>query len=609
MKKIFLSLSLLALAPVCLQAGVRYESIYDPVADKGQYWWPDIGRLPAQYWECTGIANNQQRNALGESDPLKGLQYHLLCESIQGLVNRAMADGQTTTGVMMYAPNQLTSTTPYSLARDYFASKEIKNLGRRTGIELAGDKELRKLFKGYVLCDVEHNPESGNVATVASFVYDGIIVDVRDRALYEKMGYKMLYDATRKSTADAWREMGSKCSRKGLVLMPVGTAELREMAIAHGFFVINLNKEYGDSGAGDNTALFEEVLTSLEPGSPVFGWEHGVVGEHVFVGRVTKAGCRMIPFDWVYNTTLISACYPQRQTQSLCPVINPAKIDYTKQKKFVSFYLSDGDNVMFTAGRTFYGFVTQPAAKTVKMAFGLPVTDLPLYSPGYFSYLLGLLSPENTVVENFGGGYYYANLFDANKPRAEALRDVAEKTAIHMRQHRDKIMSVISYNNILDSAAHASCQAYVDANDQLEGIIAIQYGPYSGGKGEIYWCTNKKGIDIPVVTMRYTLWNFGERNNPNDGTPAYIARKIDGRQDDFSAVGVHCWSKFTDIGKSNDLLAENADGGKVQGADAALMCMRRFDKDVEVVSLQELFWRVRMKYRPEQTKAVLKEYK
>ncbi len=42
--------------------------------------------------------------------------------------------------------------------------------------------------------------------------------------------------------------------------MPVQTGELREFAIKNNLFVLNLNKELGDAGAGQNISLLEEVL-------------------------------------------------------------------------------------------------------------------------------------------------------------------------------------------------------------------------------------------------------------------------------------------------------------------------------------------------------------
>lgn len=45
----------------------------------------------------------------------------------------------------------------------------------------------------------------------------------------------------------------------------------------------------------------------------------------------------------------------------------------------------------------------------------------------------------------------------------------------------------------------------MDANDPDEGIVVLQYSPYAGGEGEVLG-DNKAGYDIPVITVKYSLW-------------------------------------------------------------------------------------------------------
>lgn len=175
-----------------------------------------------------------------------------------------------------------------------------------------------------------------------------------------------------------------------------------------------------------------------------------------------------------------------------------------------------------------------------------------------------------------------------------------------MRQHRVKILGLVAKDVDSDAAKEAYAE-YIAANDQLEGIVVIQYSPYAGGEGQIMWFENTKGYKIPVVTVRYSIWNFGQNNQEREGTPAYIASKInsDSRENPFTVVSVHAWSKFTDTGGSDDPVAEAAEGGEVVGAGAAKLCMGRLNSDVKVVNLQELIWRIRMYYEPEQTLEIL----
>jgi hypothetical protein len=583
-----------------------YTEQYDPIKDNGQYWHPEMKVKPVKYWNCVEVSPIDNINHLGEKQRHRGLQYHLLCQSIAGLANRAVEEGKSEVGVWL---NDHSGKESYKGAKSALEGMGITEQGMQSGIELARNNyspddngvelNLRHLFDGYVLTDVEKNPESNIVASIASHVYNSIIVDVRDKAYYEYIGYTMTYDATSKTTQDAWNEFKDQCNNKALVIMPVQTGQLREFAIKNNLFVINLNKQYNNPYAGKNTALLKEVLKWLAPNSPVYGWEQGV-GEDEFVGEVSRSGNIMIPSDWSYNTSLTSLLYTERQT-GLAKVLNPQFIDYEERnKKYVSYYLSDGDNVQWMMN-DFIGtdYYTHPEASNMKMSFGLPVDNLSMIAPSMLGSLLDNQGRNTSIVQTFGGGYNYADNFGVDIGRSESLKKISEGIAAHMRQHRIKVLGLIA-KDVRSNASIEAYQAYVDANDQLEGIIAVQYTPYAGGEGDVVWITNSKGYDIPVITVKYSLWNFNGNNHAREGSPAYIAEKLNSESvdDPFSLVCVHAWSGFDPNGIS---------GGDIKGAGAAKLCTDLLDDDTKVVNVEELIWRMRMQNRPEQTKKYLNE--
>ena len=149
-------------------------------------------------------------------------------------------------------------------------------------------------------------------------------------------------------------------------------------------------------------------------------------------------------------------------------------------------------------------------------------------------------------------------------------------------------------------------KAFIEANDQLEGVIAFQYTPYAGGKGDIFWFTNKNGYDIPVITIKYSLWNELV-NREREGTPMYISNCLDKDQNnpDFNLVCIHAWSYFSDKGKVCDELAETQKPN-IMGSGIAALLTNHLDDSYEVVSLEELIWQVRMRFRSEQTEKYLR---
>jgi len=579
-----------------------YENLYDSISDVGQYWIPNNKVKPTMVWEWTDL-NNSKKNSLGETNIASGLQFYLTAQSVIGLTFRALKEGRTNVGVWMRVASESYERTLGSIVRN-----GATYLGAKTGIQLltedlTPDTQLKKLFSGYVLTDVEKNPESNIVAAVASHVYNAIIVDVRDSAVYNQYGYKMLYNATTKTTANAWSEFKNKCSNKGLVLMAVQTGGLREFAIANNFFVINLNKEY-QSKLRENLALFKQILAWLEPGSPVFGWEF-CNGENVFAEPISDSGNVFIPYSDAFNSSMSSMDYVNKQNSPLTNVIDPRNIDYTKPGKFVSFFLTDGDNVPWMMNNFESLYVRQPSSKTVKMGYTFSTSNLSMLHPTQFNYLQSQFTNENTLIE-FGGGYtYYDRYGDLTGNRNALLVERAKKVAAHMRQRRVKVLGMFLSLDATSAKAQEAYRIMIENNDQLEGIVTVQYSPYNGGRGNIMWFKNSKNIYIPVITTRYSLWNFGTYNSGGQGTPRYVANSINASNisSPFSNVCVHAWSKFSDT-NTTSLLDQN-DNGTIMGAGAAQLCKNDLASDVNNVSVQELIWRVRMYYQPAETQAYL----
>lgn len=579
----------LSLSALGLGRLLNREEINSFVPDGKLYSMPEMKKKPRKFWTCTGVVSIDNRNSINETETMQGLQYHLLCQSLAGLTNRMVEEGKSDVAVWLYDHGGKAS---YKVSKQALEDMGICEQGVQNGLELAcSDYEsvdglrlqLKDFFDGYVLTDVKNNPESGIVASVASHVYNSIIVDVRDKEYFEKAGYSMKYDATHKTTLDAWHEFKDKCNNEALVIMPVQTGELREFAIKNNLFVLNLNKKQGDPRSGQNVDLLEEVLAWLQPNVPVYGWEQGV-SEDQFVARISKSGHPMIPCDWSYNHSLTSLLYTERQQPVQAQSFNLKLIDFDKKRNYVSFFLSDGDNIQWMMQDFATSFYDVPEAIEVKMSYGLPVSTLSMMAPAQLHNLMNLRRDECSVLEMLGGGYYYIDTYSQNNNRNDNLKIAAERLAVSMRRYHVGLLGVMAMD-VKSAASREAYQAFMDANDRLEGIIALQYSPYAGGGGEVFWVTNKNGYDIPVITVRYSLW---DRIHEREGSPDFIASKLEAEAqvESFSAICVHAWSRFE---------------GNAHGAAAARLCAGKLDGRFEVVNMQELVWRLRMSRHPEQT--------
>ncbi|NPA37327.1 MAG: hypothetical protein GXO47_10815 [Chlorobi bacterium] len=572
-----------------------YIEQYDPIRDEGQYWLP-LQKRAKDYWVVVNATSND--NTFDDNS----LRNTILAESIIGLTALAVNEGNSSTLVWTDADN--------SSYTEILKRLGLKENGRQTTWELLEYHEnVKSHIKGYVLCKTR-NQESLTVATIASHVYQSVIIEQAYEDRIKELGYELKYDARYKTLADAWSEFKDKCNNNALVLMPTLTGNLKSFAIANRLMAVNYYKSFGSTARGDNKELFEEVLDWLKPLSPVLGWESAIEGENVFVDPVSRSGNMMVPSDWIWNIPMMSQDYKNNQP-GLVSVTNPQFINYSDSVNYASFFLTDGDNVQWMMNDFLNNtYFLNNENYDLQMSFGLPVANLSMISPIQLDRIISSQVPNNTLIEFGGGGYYYPDNFGINKNRTELLDEISKKVAAHMRQHRVKVLGLIC-QDVNSEEAKEAYRAYIQNNNQLIGIIAIQYDPYSAGNGEIMWFTNSDGIDIPVITAKYAIWNYGTVNMENQGTPTYIATKINelAENDDmsFSLVAVHAWSKFKDIGDSMDPIEENIDGTE-SGPLPASWCKRKINAKTKVVNVEELIWQLRMHERPEQTTEFLSTY-
>jgi hypothetical protein len=226
---------------------------------------------------------------------------------------------------------------------------------------------------------------------------------------------------------------------------------------------------------------------------------------------------------------------------------------------------------------------------------------------------LATRSPNDSFIE-WGGGYYYPDLFAIDRPnRWNLFAEQSRRTWRLMKRNGTRIVgfNVADYDS---PDARKAYQVFASQTDGLLAILVFQYSRYEEGAGETFWVTDRNGIEVPVITARYSLW---ERQNSRDraGTPAKVAREIKQTVDEtpkdklpkYDWVVCHVWSYFKPSTGNNEN-AENvspqsavAEGG-VRGYAPVVWCANRLPENIRVVGPEELAWRIRMTHNPEQTK-------
>ena len=214
---------------------------------------------------------------------------------------------------------------------------------------------------------------------------------------------------------------------------------------------------------------------------------------------------------------------------------------------------------------------------------------------------MGQTQPAQTTVIEYGGGYQYPDLFARQKDnREEIQRNFARKVSANMQRSGAKVFGFICMD-VDSKEAIEAYEIYAEEIGDLTGMFAVQYAPYHGGGGEIHWVENKEGIEIPVVTARYSLWkDLGTDRGGNVRKIANVINEdVEKEENAMDWTVVHAWSNF----KNPDNPEETA-----SGLDPVKWTLKRLDVDIHVVSPEELLWRIRMANDEKQTKKVISDY-
>ena len=355
----------------------------------------------------------------------------------------------------------------------------------------------------------------------------------------------------------------------------------------------------------DNKDIINKVLEWVKPLSPILGW--GCGDEYDFTSVIARWGHYNTATNWCWNLPLISSLSSNVELKKV-KEISVDDINFKDTSSFHTFVMSDGDNMQWTMG-SFLGdsnYIGNKDRDNVGLSWTLCATNLSIVSPFTWNSFADIKSKNFSYLE-YGGGYQYPDIFAANRPnRSELLREFARRINYHLKKLDIKIFGFIC-RDVASKEAQEAFQIYVEEMEDITGMFAVQYFPYELD-GSIYWKKNKKGIDIPVVTARYSVWNEVNIARPRAGTPEFVASLINrdamnaksDHENTLSWTIVHAWSDFS--------LSSKMSGKPAVGFNPVKACEKLLIDDVKTVSANELLWRMRMKYRPEQTKSLMKGY-
>lgn len=551
------------------------------------------GELPDRYWRSFP---KPTRLVMGPSHLQPTLGEQVLAQTLSGLVAyQASLRGE---GELLWLGTPDNPSYEEWLRRYVRYQGVTQTEGPKDLWELVGQYHRGGVVKGYILYKADaagRDLYSGrpvnasvNVATSLCPVLSGVAVEESMASKAEVQGLRLLLDVRDRAETWAYDQYGPRLSKDVVGLQDPRSAIVRDAIVAMNAVTV--------SGVGP---LYDRVLSEAREGSPVLGW--GIGMEDEITAPSTRNGLFQTATNWCVNLPVLSSGrtgldYPVGRFDRL----SGSSEVTDKDARYVSFIMSDGDNVQwlmlnFCLGQEAKQYWACPDRGRMPMGWTVPAMDLLQLCPYTLDYLHQTATAKDDMVL-LGGGYYYPDLFGAARDGSDILARHARRTGKYMRACG--ISSLLINAQKWDSPeAMGAYHTYADEMADLGGIFVIQYAPYTGGKGAIRWIRSKGGRSVPVVTARNAIW-AGRGNHPNEGTPGRVASLLNrwaespvtAPEDRFAWVIVHCWSWFRHAGKSSDGRSEEVRQTTAPAADVArgyrpaLWCSEGLSKRIKVVT-------------------------
>lgn len=287
---------------------------------------------------------------------------------------------------------------------------------------------------------------------------------------------------------------------------------LRDYAIANKAMLFWLS-----SDVPEQKALFEKILSDVEPGTPYLGWfDSDFEGEVAGIDITSKHGVYVVPSDWFHNLTVFSGTKlkPYKPSKSVTPKL--------QDKIYVTFTFGEGDNLQYDQNHMRYLW-EDPARGKVPINW----TSSPLLydaAPAILNYYWSTATENDQLVAGPSGAGYFSPQVWPETSFADFLKDsypYLKKTNM-------------SYPYVLNRE--------LDKDLPLQQFKAEAYEKHLKVPGIFLGAGDKMGVEIingslPVSMLRGVATVQDGKNVLNEFKQGW-----DGKSPTFISVGINAWS-------------------------------------------------------------------
>ena len=370
---------------------------------------------------------------------------------------------------------------------------------------------FRGHVSGYLLYDMKGNAQSLNVATSLSGPLNALPVDKSQEQQVRSLGLTRLTldvsDKDEKWAYATYRQLFSRTT----------AAELNSNVYQHLRDYATLTNSF--TFYDGVTDWRRQVLSELDPGATLMGF-----GSHEFnmIRQASQEGVTSIPTDLAPNLSALSSVH---STEGLTQ--KAGGVPTTQQKHYVSFVVSDGDNVAWDL-RGLNQYYGNPERGSFSVGYGISpslVNLAPAALRWYYENASSGVAKDTFIAGPSGNGY----VFPSRMP-PDDLQSFVGRLNTNMGAADLRIAEILDDQESFDRTDLWS--TYLSQPN----IDALFYFGF-GARGQIAWVNNK-----PVVAQRDVLWGgvtdestLIQNINSRPASP--------GTADGYTLVLVHCWTK------------------------------------------------------------------
>jgi hypothetical protein len=427
----------------------------------------------------------------------------------------------------------------------------------------------------YVLYDIRDKPSISAATTLAGLL-DGAAIDVELEAAALEKGYVQAIDVRGKDSRWVYETYWDQLNHHAMVVHTPADRDhpsascLRDWGPA----LKALDWWYNDE------EYSRKVYSSVNSCSPVYGWQDPTTrDEGLTIKLHSEEGLFQIPSDWMVNLSVHASMGSALKDRKFIQKAPRRKPVTEKGVHYVTFILSDMDNILTEIGtHSFYSqtkFYRNPHRGQFPMGWGM-APSLAELSPAGIEMWYNDATPNDVFVAYCGLGYFYPSVFPSMQAHAQRLAEFMERADLRTILLIDRLLPE---KNLTD--AYGETARWFASLQQVRGMFYLEYVRYAPYNGKIFWFENK-----PMITARFDFRSEHFYSAVRT-TASSLARSINelpkdpAGPDGYTFVTVHAWSK---------------------GLDDIYDTIQMLDADVRVVNAEEFIELVSENLGPEKTK-------